>query len=608
MPTTRRTNTRSKSCGRASDKGLEITFSNSPAPNLPAPSARLSRKGASPPQPKQTPEEQPCVSTTPSEPDKSKKIDENCLENNDLSSSHVLGTLNSDFIQPPKNSVADSPPTIQVSDNGGIEALDLEALRDAFPPPKPGDPWFLAFQELKDIRTRVKTLDKIECSTELHTQQLSGIVQRTTELESTVGSATTKIKELNEVVSTLKSVVEQQGKTIQSLQHLDEDFKKLQSSKDQTKREILLEMEDRMDKKVESKMTKMEGKMEGKLTKISNECNHNSLKSQANWNKLNLVITGLKEDPSKDPLAAASKFLSSTLKIKDLELDIAYRLGALPPQDSGYVRPLVVRFTKIAHRDKVWKNKTDITEEDGQKIRIHADLPKRLRNDSQLLYRVQKAASGIPKFHSAKIRDYKLFLHGKEYAPNELENLPFPIRPSTLATPRSDTALVFFSRHSVFSIHHHSPFTVKGVHFQNMEQFLAYRKALFTEQDQLASQVLEMQDPAEAKSVLNRLKKSCPQQWYDQVPEIVAEGLKEKFRQNRKLLDALVDTHNLQMGEASHDTTWGIGMPLNDPQVLDQSKWHPKGNLLGRALMNIREELCTQGNPTRPKNKTAARN
>lgn len=130
-------------------------------------------------------------------------------------------------------------------------------------------------------------------------------------------------------------------------------------------------------------------------------------------------------------------------------------------------------------------------------------------------------------------------MNGEEYAPNQLEQLPQPSRLSTLATQKSDSAVVFFSKHSVFSNHYQSKFTVKGITFSNMEQFLAYRKAQFAEQDQLASQALATQDPVEAKSILNRLKNQCPQQWYERVPEILAEGLREKFRQKQFLFESL---------------------------------------------------------------------
>lgn len=240
-----------------------------------------------------------------------------------------------------------------------------------------------------------------------------------------------------------------------------------------------------------------------------------------------------------------------------------------------------------------------ITAKDSdRKIRISADLPKRLRDDSILLSRVAKAAAKLPKYKSAKIRDYKLILNGKEYAPNELEQLPRQLRPSTLSTPRSQEAVAFFSRHSVFSNHYQSPFKLKGIMFNNMEQYLAFRRAKLAGREDLASQALDSDTPAEAKSILNRLKNTQTEVWSEQRANIAAEGPREKFRQNQFLLECLLSTRGLHIGEASKDTVWGTGLTLNDPKVLDHASWPQDGNLLGRLLMDIREEIrTTNGTP-----------
>lgn len=559
--------------------------------------------------------------------------DENITDKTVPSGKVLLNINVSESVVIAKDSINKQSPTGQVGDNTGPPSPSVPPSVLEPPPPlppsQPGDPWHLAFQELKFIRQRVQTLDKIERSTEKHTNQLEGVVHRTAQLETTVKSSSSKIKELSDQVSSLKSVVEEQEKTISSLtnlkeeisqkfislQTMSEDFSKKSSSIRDLKEEFSQQSASNiseMNELIQQQRDQVESfndittnfkqevrsEMESNKKQISNEIHYHSLKYKASSNKLNLVITGLKEDASKAPLTTAKNFFSSTLKIKDVNLDVAYRLGTAPEEGSTYSRPLVVRFPNMADRDKVWKNKTDITEDDGKVIRIQTDVPKRLRDDSQLLRRVAKAASVMPKYSSARVRDYKLTLNGEEYAPDELEKLPEPIRPSTLATPRSDSAVVFFSRHSIFSNHYQSPFKIKGVQFNNMEQFLAYRRAQLSDKNRLVSKALDAQDPAEAKSILNTLKKDHIQEWLNLAPEIAAEGLREKFKQNQYLFDALIATRGLQIGEASRDSTWGIGMPLNDPQVLDHTKWPKKGNLLGRTLMKIREEFRVRSSPS----------
>lgn len=92
------------------------------------------------------------------------------------------------------------------------------------------------------------------------------------------------------------------------------------------------------------------------------------------------------------------------------------------------------------------EERKDIKQTQGaREIHIQADIPKKSREDLQVLYRAANAASSIPKFNTASVKEYKLHLNEQEYFVAELETLPLPLRPSSLAAPRSDTTKVFFS-------------------------------------------------------------------------------------------------------------------------------------------------------------------
>lgn len=599
-PKTRGENKRSKSCGRLPSRELQTTDMNSHSPSLETSASESQvRVGRLP---KQNTEEVSTSSNLPKLPKATTKID--LIHDISSSESNVNDDNEIRAVSPNSTGINKDSHDEQVSDNTGnpLEGMPARGENTGTPPKDdpPPQPWDLVLQEIKEIRQRVAVLDKIERSTETHTQQLSGIVQRTSDLESAMEAASEQIKSLSDEVSTLKGVVKTQGETITTLTNRKNDLSKQTAETVAEMNKLVQTQKDQINSFHESSRDlkhEIRAEVDQKIEKLSDEVNHCSLKSQANANKLNLVITGLQEDPDKTSLALAKDFFVSTLKIKGLQLDVAYRIGNAQAEDSSYIRPLVVRFDNAASRDKVWKNKIDITDDSGKKIRIQTDLPKRLRDESQLLHRVVKAAVKIPKYKTAKIKDYKLLLNGEEYTPSQLEQLPEPIRPSTLASPKSDTTIAFFSRHSVFSNHYHSSFTIKGAKFNNMEQYLAYRKAQLANQDHLASQALHAKDPAEAKAILNKLKNKCTKEWKEQAPKIAEEGIREKFRQNQYLLDILISTRGFKLGEASRDSFWGIGMTLTDPNVLDQAKWLPKGNLLGRTLMKIREEFRSQASP-----------
>lgn len=256
----------------------------------------------------------------------------------------------------------------------------------------------------------------------------------------------------------------------------------------------------------------------------------------------------------------------------------------------------MVTFARLGDRRRVWKKRSPVADEDGSVIRIQADLPKKLRENTAIMYRIQKAATGMANYKTAAVKNFQVILHGKEYSPQQLEQLPIPLRPSILSAPRSDKALAFFSKYTMLSNHFAADFKIKGLRFHSVEQYLAFRRAQVSRQEFYIRKALRAKTPVEAKSVLNALKQDHIQEWDGQVQTIAEEGVRAKFQQNEKLQKYLIDTGNLQLGEASTNPRWGIGLNLEDPNVLDTTKWSTTGNLLGKTLMKIRTELAQEQN------------
>ena len=122
-------------------------------------------------------------------------------------------------------------------------------------------------------------------------------------------------------------------------------------------------------------------------------------------------------------------------------------------------------------------------------------------------------------------------------------------------------------------------FTVDGIEFSSMEQFMMYQKACRTN------------DVAEIKKLGREVHGYNENTWNGVRQIIVYEGLKAKFSQNAELKEKLVDTGDAILAEcAVRDQIWGIGLSMRDPNRLDRSKWRGK-NLLGYALMMVREQL-----------------
>lgn len=455
-------------------------------------------------------------------------------------------------------------------------------------------------------------------------QRLDTVATRTTKLESIAKNNKESIRSIEHEVSSLKEIVAEQDITINGLKHYKAEYEAKYDQKLDSLRETIAKQQEQLDRqKQDHKVEELKQLIQNQEEEISNqqadlnaltkstrefkvdlydhlvqdkeEAHFEKLKDKAFHNRRNIIIVGLPEDSRFSAFAEAQYFLKTELKLTRLYIDIAYRIGTPPTEDNQYVRPLLISFATVADRKAVWKKRARIsmTGEGGRKVKMQADLPKELRNDLQILHRVEQAASRLPKFQNASVKNFCLSLHGKEYRAKDLEDLPSEIRPSTLASKQSQDSLVFYSKHSIFSSHHPAEFTVKSQKFYNMEHFLAYKRAKLSGLKSVIAEARKAKDPVEAKKILHRLREDHPQEWERDVAEVAAVGIRAKFSQDPYLLDQLLATTPLQLGEASTNQRWGIGMPLHHEDVLDQTKWLPTGNLLGQVLMRIRSELIT---------------
>ena len=136
-----------------------------------------------------------------------------------------------------------------------------------------------------------------------------------------------------------------------------------------------------------------------------------------------------------------------------------------------------------------------------------------------------------------------------------------------------------------------SDFTIGGISFTSMEQYMMYKKAVCFDDKEIAARILATDDVAEIKK-LGRLVKGYNDNVWNGVRQItIYEGLLAKFSQNEELKNMLFSTGDAMLAEcAVHDRIWGIGLSMTDPDRHDIRKWKGQ-NLLGYALMKTREKL-----------------
>ena len=136
-----------------------------------------------------------------------------------------------------------------------------------------------------------------------------------------------------------------------------------------------------------------------------------------------------------------------------------------------------------------------------------------------------------------------------------------------------------------------SDFTVDGVSFSSMEQYMMFKKAVVFKDKDIASKILKTDDVERIKEYGRQVSNYNDTVWNGVRQIVIYKGLLEKFKQNEKLKKELLDTGEDILAEcAVSDKIWGIGLSMKDSNKNDIKAWRGQ-NLLGFALMLVRDEL-----------------
>ena len=172
--------------------------------------------------------------------------------------------------------------------------------------------------------------------------------------------------------------------------------------------------------------------------------------------------------------------------------------------------------------------------------------------------------------------------------------------------PRPKSHYLFFWRpedtNGWASQWYRSPFTATILHasestphtFPTAEHWMmACKAALFSDTTTLGSILEECTkpnpDPKDITALGKMISPFDEKRWEEHREEIVYHGNLYKFGQDEGLKKKLLDTGKLILVEASpYDKIWGIGFG-EDKAMREKGRWGL--NLLGKALMRVREEL-----------------
>jgi ribA/ribD-fused uncharacterized protein len=219
------------------------------------------------------------------------------------------------------------------------------------------------------------------------------------------------------------------------------------------------------------------------------------------------------------------------------------------------------------------------------KIILKEDFPQEiLQKRNQLLPIMYQAKKLKMKAH---LKEDTLIINNESYTVESLHNLPEALNPIHFSSRQSNDIIAFFSASNPLSNFFGAPFTLEGKVFFSVEQYYQYSKAVKCGNPIAANKILKSSSSSFCKRIGDSL--TSPD-WKAQSLPIMFHGCKAKFSQNEIPRRFLLDSGNKIIAEASKNATFGIGLNLEDPEVLNRSKW-TGNNELGKILMRIRQEL-----------------
>jgi ribA/ribD-fused uncharacterized protein len=131
-------------------------------------------------------------------------------------------------------------------------------------------------------------------------------------------------------------------------------------------------------------------------------------------------------------------------------------------------------------------------------------------------------------------------------------------------------------------------FTIDGIKYNCGEQYMMHVKALFFKDKETAKKIMQESRPAKQKELGRSVKNYNDNTWSKVRYELVKNGLKEKFNQNKNLKKFLLSYRQFIIVEASpFDRIWGIGY---DDRCAINNVGNWGENLLGKILTELANE------------------
>ena len=304
------------------------------------------------------------------------------------------------------------------------------------------------------------------------------------------------------------------------------------------------------------------------------------------YNSVLGVLCELFVDDRKEEIEQGTG-LTREQKARKITINRIHCLGRYIP---GRKRAIIANFQWYGDVNMILNNRKYLP----NGIYVNEDFPHEIVNRRKLLRPILKMGLQLPHYKGKiKLSYDKLIVNGRSYTVSQLKDLPNDLDPAKSCEKENNDVVAFFGQHSPLSNFYPCTFKSNNETFVSSEQYIQAEKAGFFNDDESRSKIMRLTDPREIKWAGDHVKGFVAQQWErDKARDVARLGCLLKFQQNEKLKDYLVKTEGKQIVEGSRDKLWGCGLSLNDPGILDQSKWtNADGGLMHLVLTEVRDAI-----------------
>lgn len=327
------------------------------------------------------------------------------------------------------------------------------------------------------------------------------------------------------------------------------------------------------------------------------------LELDVNSRKSHVILTGVGEDINENSTENRNLQITHDKAVETLsticdtitsaDLEATYRIG----KPGKNPRPILIKFKHESVRNEVMSKKKLLKETDETKAMfMNEDLPPIInKRRSEMRAVVENARNrNVP----AKMMGNRMSVNNISYDYKDIHTLPPGLKLADAKIQSVKGGIAFQTEHAYLSNFFPCPIKCNDIVFRSSEQLYQYERACFVKDYNCANEVLTATTPQNAKRATVRIQNSPA---WDQVKlEKMKKIIDLKFNQNPVLKAEILKTGEVTLIEATVDSFWGAGLPLNS-RKLREGQWRGH-NHLGKILMNYRHELRRSIPPPPPQN------